>query len=178
MSEVRLGKTGIVSRKNAFGALPIQRVSNEYAVMLLQKAYNNGFTFFDTARMYTDSEKKIGLALSSFRKDVTIATKTTATTVDAFWSDLKTSLEFLKTDYIDIYQFHNPSFCPKPNDGTGLYEAMIEAKNKGMIHHIGITNHRPNIAEEAVKSGLYDTLQFPFSYLSNETDLSLVRLCK
>lgn len=178
MSKVRLGRTGIVSPKNAFGALPIQRVSDDYAVMLLQKAYDNGFTFFDTARMYTDSEKKIGLALSSFRKNITIATKSTATTTDAFWRDLETSLNYLKTDYVDIYQFHNPSFCPKPDDGTGLYEAMLEAKSKGMIRHIGITNHRPWIAEEAITSGLYDTLQFPFSYLSNETDLNLVELCK
>lgn len=178
MSDVRLGKTEIVSPKNGFGALPIQRVSDDYAVMLLKKAYNNGFTFFDTARMYTDSERKIGLALSSFRADITIATKTTATTVEGFWSDLKTSLDNLRTDYVDIYQFHNPSFFPKPGDGTGLYEAMLEAKDMGKIRHIGITNHRPRIAEEAVKSGLYETLQFPFCYLSTETDLNLVSLCR
>lgn len=178
MSDVRLGKTDIISSKNGFGALPIQRVGDEYAIMLLQKAYNNGFTFFDTARMYTDSERKIGLALSSFRANITLATKTTATTVDGFWKDLETSLGLLKTEYVDIYQFHNPSFCPKPGDGTGLYEAMLEAKRKGMIKFIGITNHRHWVAEEAVLSGLYDTLQFPFCYLANETDLRLVSLCK
>lgn len=178
MSDVRLGKTGIISSKNGFGALPIQRVSDEYAIMLLQKAYNNGFTFFDTARMYTDSERKIGIALSSFRANITLATKTTATNVEVFWKDLETSLSLLKTDYIDIYQFHNPSFCPKPDDGTGLYEAMLEAKSKGLIKHIGITNHRPWVAEEAVVSGLYETLQFPFCYLATETDLKLVSLCK
>ncbi len=178
MSYVKLGKTGIVSPKNAFGALPIQRVNDDYAVMLLQKAYNNGFTFFDTARMYTDSERKIGLALSSVRSNIVIATKTTVTTVDAFWKDLETSLSLLKTDYIDIYQFHNPAFCPKPDDGSGLYEAMLEAKGVGKIRHIGITNHRHKVAEEAVKSGLYSTLQFPFCYLANDVDLSLVKLCK
>jgi len=178
MSYVKLGKTGIVSPKNAFGALPIQRVSDEYAIALLQKAYDNGFTFFDTARMYTDSERKIGLALSSFRNNIVIATKTTATAVDAFWRDLETSLNLLKTDYIDIYQFHNPSFCPKPGDGTGLYEAMLEAKAKGLIRHIGITNHRYSVAEEAVKSSLYSTLQFPFCYLANDMDLRLVEMCK
>ena len=142
MSDVILGKTGIRSPKNGFGALPIQRVSKEYAAMLLRKAYDTGFTFFDTARAYSDSEEKIGYALSDVRDQITIATKTGATDVETFWDHLETSLKNLKTDYIDLYQFHTPSFCPKPGDGTGLYEAMLEAKAQGKIRHIGITNHR------------------------------------
>ena len=178
MTYVTLGKTGIVSPKNAFGALPIQRDSTDYAGMLLKKAYNAGINYFDTARAYTDSEKKIGLALSDVRENIFIATKTGALTVEGFWKDLATSLEMLKTDYIDIYQFHNPPFCPKPNDGTGLYEAMLEAKAQGKIRHIGITNHRLSVAEEAVKSGLYETLQFPLCYLATEKDMAIVELCK
>lgn len=178
MELVKLGKTGIVSPKNAFGALPIQRVSDEYAVMLLQKAYNNGITFFDTARMYSDSERKLGLALSNVRNNIIIATKTGAVDVQGFERDLETSLNNLKTDYIDIYQFHNIPFCPKPNDGTGLYEAMQKAKAEGKIRHIGITNHRPSVAEEAVLSGLYETLQSPFCYLATDKDIELVKLCK
>jgi len=177
MKTVVLGKTGIVSPKNAFGALPIQRVSDDYAVMLLKKAFDAGFTFFDTARAYTDSEKKVGIAFSAIRDKVTIATKTGAKTADAFWCDLETSLKTLNTDYIDIYQFHNPSFCPRPGDGSGLYDAMLEAKEKGMIKHIGITNHRPDVAKEAVLSGLYETLQFPFCYLATDTDIEIVELC-
>lgn len=72
--------------------------------------------------------------------------------MSGFLSDLEKSLTMLKTDYIDIYQFHNPSFCPKPNDGTGLYEAMLEAKNQGKICFIGITNHRLAVVEEAAAS--------------------------
>lgn len=179
MSTVRLGKTGIISPKNAFGALPIQRVSDEYAVMLLRKAYDAGFTFFDTARYYSDSEHKIGLAFSKEERErITIATKTGATTVEGFWRDLETSLSNMKTDYVDIYQFHNLAFCPKPGDGTGLYEAMLEAKAQGKIRHIGITNHRLNVAKEAVESGLYETLQFPFCYLATDHEIELVRLCK
>ncbi len=178
MELVKLGKTGIVSPKNAFGALPIQRVSDGYAVMLLQKAYNNGITFFDTARMYSDSERKLGLALSNVRNNIIIATKTGAVDVQGFERDLEASLNNLKTDYIDIYQFHNIPFCPKPNDGTGLYEAMLKAKAEGKIRHIGITNHRPSVAEEAVLSGLYETLQFPFCYLATDKDIELVKLCK
>lgn len=178
MSQVTLGRTGITSSKNAFGALPIQRVSTDYAGMLLRKAYAAGFTFFDTARVYSDSEQKMGLALSDVRKNIIITTKTMARTVEDFWENLEKSLTLLKTDYIDIYQFHTPPFCPKPGDGTGLYEAMLEAREQGKIRFIGITNHRLDVAEEAVKSGLYDTLQFPFNYLAAEKDIALVNLCK
>ena len=175
---VVLGRTGIKVPKNGFGALPIQRISENDSTHILQKAYENGIRFFDTARGYTDSEKKVGIALSDVREDIVIATKTHAKNVENFWKDLQTSLNLLKTDYIDIYQFHNPESCPKPNDGTGLYEAMIQAKEQGKIKHIGITNHRLQIAEEAVRSGLYETLQFPFSYLADEKDIELVNLCK
>ncbi len=178
MNEVRLGRTGIVVNKNGFGALPVQRVSMEEADIILKKAYAHGIRFFDSARAYSDSEEKIGHALSDVRENIYISTKTMATTVEDFWKDLDMSLKMLKTDYIDIYQFHNPSFCPKPNDGTGLYEAMLEAKQQGKIHFIGITNHGINVAKEALESGLYDTLQFPFSYLASEKEEALVRSCE
>lgn len=175
---VTLGSTGIKVNKNGFGALPIQRISVEESTKLLRKAYDAGIDFYDTAHFYTDSERKIGEALSEVRENIYIATKTGATTVEGFWEDLNTSLSSMKTDYIDIYQFHNPSFCPKPNDGTGLYEAMLEAKAQGKIRHIGITNHRLNVAREAIESGLYETLQYPFNYLATKEELELVKMCK
>lgn len=178
MSMVTLGSTQITVPKNGFGALPVQRVTLEEAVCLLRKAYDGGIRFFDTARAYTDSENKLGHAFHDIRDRIFIATKTAAKTADAFWKDLEQSLNLLQTDYIDIYQFHNPSFCPKPGDGTGLYEAMLEAKAQGKIRHIGITNHRLNVAEEIIESGLYETLQFPFCYLATEKDLALVQKCK
>jgi len=178
MAKVRLGKTGIVAEKNAFGALPIQRISTQEAVKLLRKAYDSGVTFFDTARFYTDSEEKLGEAFEGMREKVYIATKTGATDAEGFCKDIHTSLKNLRTDYIDIYQFHNPAFCPKPGDGSGLYEAMLEAREKGMVRHIGITNHRLSVAHEAVESGLYETLQFPFCYLATEKDVELVEKCR
>ena len=178
MSKVTLGKTGITVEKNSFGALPIQRISRKEAVGLLRKAYEHGVTFFDTARYYTDSEEKVGEAFEGMRDKVYIATKTGAQNARDFWKELHTSLKTLRTDYIDIYQFHNPSFCPRPEDGSGLYEAMLEAREKGMIRHIGITNHRLNIAHEAVESGLYETLQFPFCYLATQKDIELVEACR
>ena len=176
--QVTLGRTGITVHKNGFGALPVQRVGTEYAGMLLKKAYHAGIRFFDTARSYSDSEEKIGLALSDVRGDIVLATKTPSVTAEGFWKDLEESLRLLKTDYIDIYQFHNPAFCPKPGDGSGLYEAMDEAKAQGMVRHIGITNHRLAVAHEAIDSGLYETLQFPFCYLADEKDVELVEKCK
>lgn len=178
METVTLGSTGITVNKNGFGALPIQRISTEDAAALARKAYDAGITFFDTARFYTDSEVKLGVAFEGMREKVYIATKTAAATPEEFWDQLQTSLSNLKTDYIDIYQFHNPAVCPKPGDGSGLYEAMLEAKAQGKIRHIGITNHRLTVAKEAIESGLYETLQFPFCYLATEKDIELVEACK
>ena len=178
MQTVRLGKTELVVSKNGFGALPIQRISQADAVYLLQKAFDNGINYYDTARWYTDSEEKMGAALAHVRDKIIISTKTGATEATQFWSDLETSLTNLKTDYIDIYQFHNPAFCPKPGEADGLYEAMLKAKEQGKIRHIGITNHRLAVAKEAVDSGLYATLQFPFSYLASASEVDLVEACK
>ena len=179
MTQVRLGKTEMITNKNGFGALPIQRISYEETEALIYEAYDNGVTFYDTARFYTDSEEKLGRAIAKrgIRDKVYIASKTMCNTTEEFWSQLSQSLTDLQTDYLDLYQFHNPSFCPKPGDGTGLYEAMIEAKEQGKVKHIGITNHRLAVAHEAIDSGLYETLQFPFCYLASEQDALLVEKC-
>ena len=178
MMQVVLGSTGIAAHKNGFGALPIQRISKEAAVALLRRAREGGMNFFDTARFYTDSEEKLGEAFGKVRDEIYLATKTMAQTAEDFWRDLDTSLKCLQTDHVDLYQFHNPSFCPKPGDGSGLYEAMLEAKAQGKIRHIGITNHRLKVAHEAIDSGLYETLQFPFCYLATEHELELVEKCR
>lgn len=178
MRKITLGKTNITVNKNGFGALPIQRIPAKDAVYLLHKAYDHGIDFYDTARFYTDSEEKLGLAFADRRDKVYIASKTGAENTQDFWKDLETTLRNLKTDYLDIYQFHNISFCPRPGDGSGLYEAMLKAKEQGQIRHIAITNHRLAVAREAVESGLYDTLQYPFSYLSLEQELELVKKCE
>ena len=178
MDKVILGKTGLEVNKNGFGALPIQRITKKEAVYLLQKAFYNGISYFDTARAYSDSEEKIGAAFEYTRDKIIISTKTMAQNAEGFWKDLEESLNMMKTDYIDIYQFHNPAFCPKPGDESGLYDAALEAKKQGKIRHIGITNHRIAVAGEAIESGLYETLQFPFSYLSADADLKIVERCR
>ena len=178
MKKFVLGETGIVTEQTGFGCLPIQRISEQDAVRLLHKAYDGGITFFDTARAYSDSEEKVGAAFAGMREKVYIATTTGAKTGDELRKDLETSLKMLRTDYIDVYQFHNPSFCPKPGGEDGLYDAALEAQREGKIRHIAITNHRHSVAREAVESGLYATLQFPFSYLSSDLELELVTLCR
>ena len=178
MNTVTLGSTGITTVQNAFGALPIQRVSQDEAVYLLHKAYDGGMRYFDTARAYTDSEEKLGVAFAGMRDKVYIATKTQAKTPEKFRADLETSLKTLNTDYIDVYQFHMAGQVWAPGDGTGMYEEMLRAKEEGKIRHISITAHKIGVAEDAVKSGLYETLQFPFSYLAGQRDIDLVKLCE
>ncbi|NLM09326.1 MAG: aldo/keto reductase [Clostridiaceae bacterium] len=176
MRKIILGNTGLEVTRVGFGALPIQRVSMDEAKRILIRAYESGINFFDTARAYSDSEEKIGNALSDVRKNIIIATKTNAKDTKTFWQQLETSLENLKTDYIDIYQFHNPKAVPM--QGDELYDAMLQAKQKGLIRHIGITNHSFENGKNAVLSGLYETLQYPFNHISSEEDLELVTLCK
>lgn len=173
---MKLGKTNLEVNKNGFGALPIQRRNYADSIEILKTAYDNGIDFYDTARFYTDSESKLGCAFEDVRENIYIASKTGMESVEEFWRDLETSLKELKTDYLDLYQFHNISFCPKEEDD--LYKAMIEAKQEGKINHIGITTHKITIAHEALDSGLYETLQYPFSYLSGAEELQLVEKCR
>ena len=180
MKNITLGRTGITVPQNGFGALPIQRVSIDEAVTILRKAYSGGMRFFDTARAYSDSEIKLGAAFGDGyveRDKIIIATKTAAKKPEDFRKDLETSLTNLKTDYIDIYQFHMMNECWKPGDGTGMYECMLEAKKQGKIRHISGTAHKIGVARQILESGLYDTLQYPISYLADEKEIELIRLC-
>lgn len=180
MQNITLGTTGITVPQNGFGALPIQRDPEEVAVGLLRKAYDGGMRYFDTARAYSDSEHKIGVAFGrpgglfeTDRDKIYIATKTHAKTPEGFWEDLETSLKEMNCGYIDVYQFHQMDVCWKPGDGSGMYECMIEAKKQGKIRHIGATTHKIGVANDVADSGLYETLQYPFSYLATDQELKL-----
>ncbi len=178
MKYITLGSTGISVPQNAFGALPIQRVTKDAAVTILRKARDGGMTFFDTARGYSDSEEKLGLAFGESWDGIFVATKSVSRTPEAVRADLETSLRLLKREDIDIYQFHNVDQCYRPGDGTGMYECLLEAKKEGKVRHIGITTHKIGVAEEIIASGLYETLQFPFSYLSSPRELALAKKCE
>jgi predicted aldo/keto reductase-like oxidoreductase len=178
MRYTQLGKTGLSVSRASLGCLPIQRVSREEAARLLRRAFDSGVNFFDTARAYTDSEEKVAYAFEGMRREVFIATKSMAAKADKLWEDLYLSLKTLKTDYIDVYQLHNPPYVPQPGGEDGLYDALVEAKKQGLIRHIGLSNHAQNVSETAVCSGLYETLQYPFSCLASGEDESIVKLCK
>ena len=162
MEKVRLGRTELYVTKTSFGALPIQRISKTDAVRLVRQAYEAGINYFDTANMYTDSEEKLGAALHDVRQHVVISTKSGATDKKTALEHMELSLRRLRTDYIDLFQFHNPAVLPDIDDPNGAFAAALEMREKGYIRHIGITNHRLAVAREAIASGKFETLQFPF----------------
>lgn len=176
MEKVRFGRTGLMVSRTSFGCIPIMRLTEQDAVRLLRNAQEGGINFYDTARGYSDSENKLGAAFSGMRDKVFIATKSLAETPAQLRADLEESLRRLRTDYVDLYQFHNPRFLPVP--GEEMYETMLEFQREGKIRFLGITNHDLALAKRAAASGAYDSLQFPLSSLSTEADLSLVEDCE
>ncbi len=178
MKKIPLGKTGLTVTKTAMGCLPVQRCDVDYAVKLLRAAYEGGINYFDTANAYTDSEKKIGLALSDVRDKIVISTKSQARDKDGVLRHIEQSLCSMKTDHIDLFQFHQVPEVPDPKDPNGAYAGALEAKRRGWIDHIGVTSHKIDVAEACIASGYFETLQFPFSYISSDRDLALAEKCK
>lgn len=164
--------------RTSFGALPIQRVSFDAARSILRRAVNAGINFLDTASGYTDSEEKIGYSIADLRDKVYIATKCSGASNRAeVLEKVEESTRRMKTDHVDVLQLHNPKELPDPDDPESTYAGLLEARERGLTRHIGITNHARETAALAVKSGLYDTLQFPLSAISAPEDFDLVRLC-
>ena len=178
MRYIKMGTTGMTATAPALGCLPLQRCSTEDAVRLIRKAYDGGIRFYDTANAYSDSEYKLGLALSEVRKDVVIATKSTTTDKDGTWTNIRNSLAMLKTDYLDLFQFHCVNAVPDIHDPNGAFAAALEAKEQGIIRHIGVTTHLLNVAEQCIETGWFETLQFPFSYISDQRDIDLAEKCE
>ncbi|MGN1073974.1 MAG: aldo/keto reductase [Eubacteriales bacterium] len=178
MEYIRLGRTGLMVSAASFGALPIQRVSFDAAAQLIRRALDGGVNYFDTANAYTDSEEKLGAALAGVpRSSYILSTKSGASTYDGVLAHIELSLSRLRTDYIDILQLHNPGVLPDIHDPKSTYAALVEAKRRGWIRFIGITNHALTRANAAVDSGAYDTLQYPFCMLAAPQDEALVRKC-
>lgn len=161
-----LGRTGLQVSVIGFGGIPIQRVSGEVASQVINKAMDLGINFFDTARGYTDSEAKIGAALKNRRKEAIIATKSMARTKEGMAAEIKTSLETLGVDYIDLYQLHNvkdEAALEQVLSPGGALAALVEAKKEGVVKHIGITGHIKEILIKALQTGQLETVQFPFN---------------
>lgn len=178
MKQITLGRTGLNVSKPGFGALPIQRTEKEAAVKLLRRAYEGGFTYFDSANAYTDSEEKLGEALKVFpRESWVISTKSGGKDGATVARHIDQSLQRLQTDYIDLFQFHFVQQMLDFEDPDGMYAAALRAKAAGKIRHIGVTTHNIELAFELVNTGKFETMQFPFSYISGEREKELAALC-
>ncbi|SMG11951.1 Predicted oxidoreductase [Dethiosulfovibrio salsuginis] len=178
MEKMMLGKTGLEVTRTSFGALPIQRIPLKDAAYLLRKAYDCGINYFDTARAYSDSEEKIGAGLGDVRERIVISTKSHSSTPQELREHVETSLSKMKTNYVDILQFHNPKKVFLPGGDDGMYDELLRLKDEGKVRFIGYTNHSLARAKEAAKSGFYDTVQFPLNHLSSQGDMDLARLCE
>jgi aryl-alcohol dehydrogenase-like predicted oxidoreductase len=178
MEQTVFGSTNLSVGRTGFGCIPIQRITFDESTALLRKAYDNGVTLYDTATSYTNSEERIGAALGDVRKNIVICTKSSASNPAKLTENIDNSLKMMKTDYIDVFQFHNPKSMPQPGGADGLYDCLLEAKRQGKVRHIGISSHSRDAAEEAVRSGLYEVLQYPLSYLSTDDEVGLAALCK
>jgi hypothetical protein len=171
MKYFNLGKTDLKVSEVGFGGIPIIRLQTDEALKVLLHAYDRGITFYDTANMYRDSESKIGLALSPFRDKVVIATKTILRDAAGFRKHLENSLKRLKTDYIELYQFHqvaNEEEWGKITKDGGALSETDKAKKEGKIRFLGFTSHNLQMAVKLIKTGLFSTVQFPFNFIEQE----------
>jgi predicted aldo/keto reductase-like oxidoreductase len=168
MKSMRLGKTRLNVSELGFGGIPIIRLDFDDAVQVVRHCFEKGITFFDTANVYGDSEKKIGAALESIRDKVVLATKTLMRDADVAADHIEYSLENLRTDCIDIYQLHNlakDDVLEKVLAPGGAYEALAKARDDGKIRFIGFSSHNIATAIKGCRTGKFDTLQFPFNFI-------------
>lgn len=171
MRTIRLGKTGLMVSELGFGGIPIIRLGFEEAADVVRHCYEGGITFFDTANIYGDSERKIGHALEPVRDRVVLATKTLFREAAAAVDHIGYSLENLKTDCIDLYQLHNianEETLEKVLGPGGAYEALVNATADGKIKFIGFSSHNIPTAIKACRTGRFDTVQFPFNFIEDD----------
>ncbi len=172
-----LGRTQLKVSVLGFGGIPIRTLSLDEAVKVVRRAFELGVNFYDTARNYADSERKIGAALNDVRSEVYIATKTASRTYDEAMRDLEASLSELGTTYVDVWQLHgvnNFETLEQVLAPNGALAALKDAKQDGKIRFIGITGHRPDVLLKAIETGEFDTVQFPFNYLATEAERELI----
>lgn len=165
-----LGKTGLKISRLGLGGIPIQKIDAEGTKPLLCKLLQEGVNYIDTARGYTVSEEYLGFALEGIRDQFVLATKSMARTKEAMEKDIATSLEKLRTDYIDLYQVHNPNEkdLEQVTAPGGALEALLEAKAQGKIGHIGITLHSVDVFRQAVDLPWVETIMFPYNIVETQ----------
>lgn len=181
MIQNRLGRTGLMVSAVGMGGIPVQRVDFSRAAEVTEYAISRGINFFDTARAYTDSEAKLGEVLRKHREEVIIASKTMARDKAAMSSEIDVSLQTLKVDYIDLYQLHNvkdDAALTQVLGAGGALAALKQAQKEGKIRFVGITGHIPDILVKAVRTGEFDTVQFPFNPIETGAVSELLPLAK
>jgi predicted aldo/keto reductase-like oxidoreductase len=181
MKKIRLGKTDVMVSRIGFGGIPIQKSSEAEALRIVSSCFDLGINFFDTSRVYTTSEERIGKALAGHREEVIIATKTVSRTAEKISEDLATSLKHLGTDYVDLYQFHNVSTeddLKTVITPGGLLDVVRRAKKEGTVRHIGITSHRLDVAKEAVKADCFETIMVALNFVNTEAADELLAMAK
>ena len=181
METIRLGKTEMRVSKLGFGGIPIQRVTEDDAVAVVRRCLELGINFMDTANAYTTSEERIGKAISGQRPSIFLATKSLARTRDEIEKNLKLSLKRLGVEYIDLYQFHGVNDFKSLDlvlDPNGPMAVIKEAKRAGVVKHIGISSHQIDVAKKAVKSDRFETIMFPFNFISSEAAEELLPLAR
>jgi uncharacterized protein len=168
MKRMVLGKTGLDVCRLGFGGIPIQRVSEDQAVETIIHAVENGVDFIDTARMYTTSETRIGKALKRCGKRVVLATKSSNRSADGIRKDIEVSLRELQTDFVDLYQCHgvmSPMEYEKVISPGGALEGLIQARDEGLIGHMGLTSHSLDLLERVVEEERFETIMPCYSFL-------------
>lgn len=179
MDYVTLGKTGLKISRMGFGGIPIQRIDAQGTKELIHKMTDAGVNYIDTARGYTVSEEYLGYALEGVRDKFVLATKSMARTKEAMTADIEKSLGNLRTEYIDLYQVHNPSMEQLEqvmNEG-GALEALKEAQAAGKIRHIGLTAHSVAVFERALELDWVETIMFPYNIVESQGE-ELIARCK
>ena len=178
MQYTTLGKTGLKVNRLGFGGIPIQKVDAATTTKLIDAMLESGINFIDSARGYTVSEAFIGEALEGRRDKFVLATKSMAVTKEAMAADIETSLKNFRTDYIDLYQIHNPSAenFEKIIAPGGALEALFEAKEAGKIGHIGFTTHTTPLFEKALACDWVETIMFPYNLVETQGE-DLMRQC-
>ena len=181
MKTTRLGQTGLEVSRIGFGGIPIQRLTEAEAIRVVQRCLDLGVTFLDTATGYTTSEERIGQAIAGRREQLILATKTPARDRATALEHLEQSLKRLQVDAIDLWQFHNVSTFEALNQvlgPDGALEAAHLAAEAGKVRHIGISSHSMDVALKAVSLGHFETIQFPFNFVTSEPADSLLPLAR
>jgi len=179
MDKVRLGKSGLMVTRIGFGGIPIQRLSEEDAIAVVRRCLDLGINFIDTANAYTNSEEKVGKAISGRYEGLIVATKSTSRQADGIRAHLEQSLKKLKVDCIDLYQFHGVNDLDTYDKVVNeLLDMLEEERKKGKVKHIGITSHSMDVAKKAVESGRFETIMFPFNFVTSEPAEELLPLCR